>query len=155
MGMPDLTAIAADIVMRGEETEQQGAMFRFQHDRVQEAAVDMLADLDRAQIHARIGRCLLASASEDVGDRHLVAIADHLIAGRDHLAPEERAKLHDLTLLAAKRTKQANAWDAALAYLDVAQELQGPDAWDAQPAQAFQIAHQIALITHDGLLEAT
>ncbi len=132
-------AVKTDIVMptEGESGHGDPAQYRFQHDRVQEAAVAMLQTERRAQTHASIGRHLLASAKPDTPDRHMVAIADHLIAGRDYLDTPERAKLHDLSLRAARRTKQANAWDAALAYLDVVSELQGADAWSTRPDQAL------------------
>ena len=135
------SAVSAEVVLPAAQPgEDPGTHYRFQHDRVQEAAVAMLDDEHRARTHARIGRLLLDNATERTPDRYMVTLADHLIAGRDFLDKADRRKLHDLALFAARRTKQANAWDAALSYLDIVAELQGPDAWDTQPAQAFELA---------------
>ena len=133
-------ALAAEILLTAESVDGTGPSFRFQHDRVQEAAVTMIEGTRRAQIHARIGQLMLASTKSTTTDRQMVTIVDHLIAGREHITPAEAARLQDLVLMAARRTKQANAWDAALAYLDVATELQGPNAWQTQPDRAFGVA---------------
>lgn len=131
-------AQAADIVHVAEAAEGEGTTYSFQHDRVQEAAAAMIPEDSRAAIHARIGRLLLAQADDNTPGRHMVAIADHLIAGRAHLSAGECEQLRDLVLFAANRTKRANAWDAALAYLDVASELLGADAWATEPDRAFR-----------------
>jgi len=59
-------AIAADVVLQVTEHERSDGLtqrHRFQHDRVQEAAHDMLADDRRSKLHARIGALLLAKSS--------------------------------------------------------------------------------------------
>lgn len=116
------------------------ASYRFQHDRVQQAAHDMLAPDLRSQIHARIGTLLLQQIPEDAVESRLIEITDHLIAGRRDLAFSLRPRLRDLALSAASRTKRANAWDAAWHYLDIAEEMLGPNAWNDMPALAFILA---------------
>ena len=65
-------AIASDIVLTAEAPEGQGTVYRFQHDRVQEAAVAMLERTQASRLHARIGRLMLAAATPETPDRHMV-----------------------------------------------------------------------------------
>jgi predicted ATPase/signal transduction histidine kinase len=96
--------------------------FAFQHDRVQRAAYDLVALEQRASMHARIGRCLLASSSND--DDALFEIVHHMNRGLSEVVdPDERSSLVRLELTAARRARRAGACDVASQILRCAREL--------------------------------
>lgn len=94
---------------------QQGGQSRYQfaHDRVQQAAYDLLAEEQRAALHLRIGLLLRQCAD---GQDRLFEVADHLNLGRSLLPREERLSVAQLNLTAGRRAKQATAYQAAEQY---------------------------------------
>lgn len=97
--------------------------FRFVHDRVQQAAYELLNQSERAAIHAKLGRMLLAHAHIDTEAKQLFHLCDHLNHGKAHLSSQELKHLLHFNLLAAKRAKEATAYRDALRYLDQARSL--------------------------------
>ena len=83
--------------------------YRFQHDRVQQAAQETLPPDRRSKMHARIGQLLLAKTPEAEIDTKLIQITDHVVVGKQHLNRRLRSVLRDLALAAARRTRQSNA----------------------------------------------
>ncbi|WP_373510761.1 AAA family ATPase, partial [Thiocapsa sp.] len=136
-------ALEADILLRADdEAMARGLLqrYRFQHDRVQQAAHDLLSQNLREQIHARIGVLLLETIPDPAAVGRLTEITDHLIAGQRRFDPEGRLRLRNLALQAARLTKSAIAYDAALQYSDVAEAMLGEDTWQREPDLAFEIA---------------
>ena len=136
-------ALEADIICRADEgADALGlpARLRFQHDRIQEAAHTLMPAELRGRTHARIGALLLANIPDPAGAGRLTEITDHLIAGRDYLDAAHQRALRDLAVAAARITKSAIAYDAAMQYLDVAEDCLGEDRWEHEPDLAFEIA---------------
>ena len=57
--------------------------YAFLHDRIQEAAYALIPESERAGVHLRIGRVLLASLTEEGLAEHLFDIANQLNRGAD------------------------------------------------------------------------
>jgi predicted ATPase/GAF domain-containing protein len=92
--------------------------YRFAHDRVQEAAYSLLAEELRPRAHLRIGRILWAHLSTEKCEEAIFDVVNQLNRGVPLLdSAEERERLAELNLLAAKRAKAANAYASALQYL--------------------------------------
>ncbi len=109
---------------------EQGDSYRFLHDRVQQAAYDLLTATERQTLHLRIGRQLRQVTGEI--DGQLFAIANHFQIGIDLVTdPEERAGLIPLYRQAAQKAQGAIAYGTAAEYLDfalrLAQELKEPE----------------------------
>ena len=68
-------AVHAGLVFR-----EDGA-YRFLHDRIQQAAYSLIADEQRADVHLRIGRALLASMTADELTEHLFDVANQFNRG--------------------------------------------------------------------------
>ena len=94
--------------------------YRFLHDRVQEAAYDLIPSAQRPALHLRIGRALLSQMHSQQIEEHVFDIVNQLNQGRE-LLPQghERRQLAELNLLAGKRARQASAYSTALTYLVV------------------------------------
>ncbi|MEO8701049.1 MAG: AAA family ATPase, partial [Kofleriaceae bacterium] len=149
---PDLTrALEAGLVMPAGS-----GCFVFQHDRVQQAAYELIPINERAYLHRAIGRTLLASVVDPTGDR-LFEITHHLNAGSAQLEPAEHGELVRLDLVAARRARRAGAFDVAVGLLRCARaiapwthagchalhvELAEVLALAGQPEQARTVVHE-------------
>ncbi|MBT00488.1 MAG: serine/threonine protein kinase [Oceanospirillaceae bacterium] len=109
-------------------------VYRFQHDRVQQAAYALIDRGALAAVHLSVGRLILASRENSVSDNRVIEIVDHLNLGRSLVDAEcERIQLCRLNLRAAVRAHDATAYEAAWTYLQVAGELMPGHAWSAEP----------------------
>lgn len=134
-----LTVRHAELPPEGGGIEPAGgAAFQFLHDRVQQAAWALVDPERRQTVRLRIGRLLLANGTAEVGVERLFTIVDHLNAGLDLVtAREELLEIAALDLEAARRARNANAYDAARSYLSAGMERLPGDAWET--------AHELTL----------
>jgi predicted ATPase/signal transduction histidine kinase len=105
----------------------------FVHDRVQEAAYNLVDGPARNQRHLDIGRRLLAAPAEADGPSGLTRPVEHLNRGRTCLAgSRERLTVARLNLEAGRLARQATAYAAAAAHAAVGMELLPLDAWQTE-----------------------
>jgi len=108
----------------------EGAVFKFAHDRIQQAAYSLIEPDRRHAIHAHIGRLLLANTASDALPEALFNIVNQLNHGTALIEPvAEKRELARLNLLAGRRAKSATAYASALRYLHIGIELLPADAW--------------------------
>lgn len=98
--------------------------YKFQHDRIQQAAYQTVVKEDRDKLHLSIGKLMLNHKDTDKVDDQLITIVAHINHGR-HLIEEVTDKLEfaKLNLEAGIRAKESSAYDSALEYLKIADEL--------------------------------
>ena len=100
------------------------ARFSFAHDRIQQAAYGLIVEDERAAIHLRIGRLLLASTPEDQLEEQIFRIVNQLNEGRALLNdPTEIHNLARYNWQAGARAIKSSAFLSAANYLTVAVEL--------------------------------
>jgi predicted ATPase/signal transduction histidine kinase len=120
------------LVGGGDEDRTASEMnprYRFQHDRVQQAAYSLLDDETRASIHLSAGRHLLEGATSEVLEERLFEIVNHLNLGSAGISDDgERAWLAELNLRAGAKAKRATAYAIALHYFTRGAELAGESA---------------------------
>ncbi|MGH8772942.1 MAG: hypothetical protein ACREV2_17465, partial [Burkholderiales bacterium] len=94
------------------------------HDRVQQAAYELIAPEERQLVHLRIGRRLRERMRREGTDESLFDVVQHLNLGRglitDHV---ERVELARLNLEAAGKAKSSTAYQAAREYLTAGKDL--------------------------------
>ncbi|WP_353571766.1 AAA family ATPase [Candidatus Albibeggiatoa sp. nov. BB20] len=96
---------------------QADAIFRFQHDRIQQAAYSLIPQNNRQIIHLEIGRLLLANSQCKEDD--IFAIVDHLNLGREFIDEAyEQRQLMELNLQASKKSTQSTAYSSAKMYIE-------------------------------------
>ncbi|QAU35269.1 AAA family ATPase [Janthinobacterium sp. 17J80-10] len=121
-------ALQAGLIMAPERMfdsiDAASCIYRFQHDRVQQAAsAEISPDAGKA-IHLQIGRLLNSSVPEEQRGEHLFDIAHHLNAGRELITSNsEKIELASLNLLAARKAKVAVAHESAWKLASTALEL--------------------------------
>ncbi|WP_267968461.1 trifunctional serine/threonine-protein kinase/ATP-binding protein/sensor histidine kinase [Myxococcus stipitatus] len=114
--------------------------FQFAHDRVQQAALELLPVEARVELHARIGRLLLRHAPPELLDEQLPDIVSHF-----HLAlpvlkdAEERHRVAALDLRAGRGAKSRGAWAAALRLLLTGRQLLGDEGWRRDRLLSFDL----------------
>jgi diguanylate cyclase (GGDEF)-like protein len=123
----------------------RGARYRFLHDRVQQAAHELVPEPQRAAQRLHCGRRLLEASSEAELEERLFIILESLNAALDLITdPAERERLLALNLRGGIRAKSAAAYEAAMALLRVGERLLPDDAWQAQPELALALFRNLA-----------
>jgi predicted ATPase/serine phosphatase RsbU (regulator of sigma subunit)/tRNA A-37 threonylcarbamoyl transferase component Bud32 len=109
------------------------ASCRFLHDRVQQAAYELVDEAERQRVHLRIGRLMLSKADgQAVASRgELFEVVNHMNLGAALIAdPEERRQLAALNLAAGRRARDAAAYGTAAKLLGSCLGLLGSGAWE-------------------------
>ncbi len=123
--------------------------YRFQHDRVQQAAYALIDVKKLLEVHLSIGRLMLQHAGNQVPDERLIEVVDHFNEGRSLIdSAAERGQLAELNLRAGVRARHSSAYEAALNYLQVAAELMPADAWGTLPHRMKLLAEETQLCAY-------
>ncbi len=122
------------LVGEGIEPLEFNPTYRFQHDRVQQAAYALIDVQRLREVHLSVGRLMLQHAGDTVPDERLIDIVGHLNEGRTLIeSADERLHLAELNLRAGVRARHSSAYETALKYLQVAAELLPADPWRETP----------------------
>lgn len=118
--------------------------YRFQHDRVQQAAYSMIPQEKKQALHLSIGRLILAHSSPKELDETLIDVVGHLNEGRRLVAdPKERKELARLNLDAGVKARHSSAYEAALGYLKISLEMLDPDTWASDYALMWRLSEEL------------
>ncbi len=121
---------------------RSGQEWRFEHDRVQQAALSLLAPAEQQALHLAIGRLLLTEADSK---ERLFDIVRHLNEGSARMVElAEREALARLDLAAGLKAKDASAYRSALEYLAAGELLLPADAFASHYELAFALAFERA-----------
>ena len=123
--------------------------YRFQHDRVQQAAYHLIDSKELPRVHLVIGRLMLRQARQQEADEQLIEIVNHLNQGRSLITDAaERKQLAELNLRSGYRARQASAYEQALGYLQVVEELLPADPWTRVPSMMATLAAEMQLTNY-------
>jgi PAS domain S-box-containing protein len=115
-------------------------VYRFLHDRVQEAAYSQIRAELRPTSHLRIGRLLAAHTSPENREEAIFEIVNQLNRGAILItAKEDRKQLAELNLIAGKRAKASTAYASALTYLVAGAALLANDSWERRHELTFTL----------------
>jgi len=115
-------------------SDAEGALlniqYKFAHDRVQQAAYNLIPPVERATCHWQIGQALWQMTSAEVNPNRLLNLTNQLNLGSEHLQEtSQRLALVRLNLAAGRQTYQAGAYASALAYLQAGLALLPQNCW--------------------------
>ncbi|MFN3581290.1 MAG: diguanylate cyclase domain-containing protein [Pseudomonas sp.] len=120
--------------------------YRFQHDRVQQAAYQLIGSDELPRVHLSIGRLMLQHSSSQIADEQLIDIVNHLNQGRSLISSAtERQQLAELNLRAGCRAREASAYQQALDYLLVAESMLPDAPWYQLPSLMASLAAEMQL----------
>jgi PAS domain S-box-containing protein len=127
-------AVHLELIVRVE------GVYRFAHDRVQEAAYSLIPVEQRAAAHLRIGRLLAAHTPPERREEAIFEIVNQLNRGAGLItARDEREQLAELNLTAGKRAKASTAYASALTYLIAGEALLEEDSWERRHELTFAL----------------
>ncbi|HBB33709.1 MAG TPA: PAS domain S-box protein [Cyanobacteria bacterium UBA8803] len=124
----DYKFIQAEII---DETVK--VVYKFVHDRVQQAAYFLISEKRKPVIHFKIGQLLLNNTPLQKQDEKIFDIVNQLNFGIELIDDQnQRDKLARLNLIAGKRAKVSTAYQSAFSYLTQGLELLSVDRWERQ-----------------------
>ena len=113
--------------------DARGILFRFVHDRVQQAAYGLLEGEEQARVHLRIARSYIEHLPFAEQDERLMEIVNHLNLARDLLIDRaERLETARWNLRGGLRARQATAYESALRLFGIAYDLLPEDAYESE-----------------------
>jgi len=117
----------------------------FFHDRVQQAAYNLIPENQKPEIHLMIGKLLLKNVAEI--ESNLFEIVNHWNIAIDLISqPAEREKLAELNCLAGHKATAAVAHEPALLYFKTGLSLLASHCWETQ--------YNLSLKLHEGAAKA-
>jgi PAS domain S-box-containing protein len=126
--------------VRHELVQRMPSLYRFTHDRVQEAAYSLIPEAAHAAVHLRIGRLLAAHTPCDKREEAIFEIVGQLNRGAALItAQEEREQLAEFNLIAGRRAKSSAAYASALMYFTAGAALAPKDAWERRRDLIFNL----------------
>lgn len=123
--------------------------YKFQHDRVQQAAYALIDADSKQAVHLSVGRLLLQHSSVQVREERLIEIVEHMNAGRALMAdPIEQRELACMNLEAGLKAQRSSAYQSALGFLQIGQALLGDDAWKKEYELMLALSREIQQCTY-------
>jgi PAS domain S-box-containing protein len=127
-------AVHAGLILR------EDSAYKFLHDRIQQAAYSLIAEEQRADVHLRIGRVLLAKMTQDDLAEHLFDIANQFNRGAARLIDRgEKTGVAAIHLRAGRKAKASAAYASACVYLAAGMALLGERDWISQYELTFSL----------------
>jgi len=107
--------------------------YKFLHDRVQQAAYELIPEDEKKAVHLQVGRLLLKNTREDLLEENLFEIVNQLNEGLELITEQsEKDELAKLNLQAGKKAKASTAYESSLRYLESGLKLLAQNSWDLQ-----------------------
>ncbi|QLE50356.1 GAF domain-containing protein [Nostoc sp. C057] len=132
-----------------QRTNDKGQMtiYKFLHDRIQQAAYSLIPDNQKQVTHLHIGRLLQQATTVNERDEKIFAIVNHLNQGITLISDQqEQQELAQLNLAAGHKAKGATAYAAALNYFNTGIAILTSNCWHNQ--------YNLALILYEGATES-
>lgn len=112
--------------------------FEFVHDKIQQAAYQLISDSKKKEIHLEIGRYLLKRSNEKEINESLFDILGHLNYSIDLVHEDEKYNIALLNLKAGKQAKLSIAYKSALQYFQNCLNLLSDKNWNQFYSELFE-----------------
>ncbi|MEG4999251.1 hybrid sensor histidine kinase/response regulator [Microcoleus sp. B4-D4] len=148
------------LVFEGSETGLSGLQdvkvgYKFLHDRVQQAAYSLIPDEAKQATHLKIGQLLLENTPVSEIEENVFDIVNQLNFGVELLTEKsEKDELAKLNLIAGKKAKASNAYEAAVRYLNVGLALINSPHSPVSIGSSWQTDYELTLNLHVEAAEA-
>lgn len=134
-----LLALTLDIIEPIHETDSESIdCYRFNHDKIQQAAYLLISEDKRKKLRIKIANLLLQEAQEN--QEKIFSIVEHFRYGIELITTlQEREKIANLCLQAAQRAKINNAYQTALDYSNTGISLLPETLWESHYDLSFSL----------------
>lgn len=110
--------------------ERTDVIYKFVHDRIQQATYDLIPLQERTKIHYQISHLFLETLSDTEQEQRLFEVVNQLNLGRELVIESpEKYQLIRLNWLAGEKAKASNAYDSACQYFQIGLEFLGSNCW--------------------------
>ena len=134
---------------------QSKISYKFLHDRVQQAAYSLIPDGEKQATHLKIGQLLLKNTPASEIEENVFDIVNQLNVGVGFLTEKsEKYELAKLNLIAGKKAKASNAYEAAVRYLNVGLGLINPLGVGSVGGSSWETDYDLTLNLHVEAAEA-
>ncbi|WP_414575461.1 AAA family ATPase [Anabaena sp. CCY 9402-a] len=111
----------------------ESILYKFLHDRVQQAAYSLILEDEKKAVHLQIGRLLLIKNQKHILEENIFNIVNQLNEGAELIEQQrEKDELAQLNLQAGKKSKASTAYEPSLKYLETGLRLLAANSWDDQ-----------------------
>lgn len=119
--------------------------YTFHHERIRQAAYQLIPAAARQRLHLKIGKALLQEMSEKNDEDGIVLIVNHLNYAINLIKNEgERQELANLNLIMGKKAQNTIAYRPAMRYYLKGISLLRADCWQTQYALSFELFSNLA-----------
>ncbi len=128
-------------------------VYKFVHDRIQQAAYSLISEVTRTKIHQSIGQQLLKSTPTHELEAKIFDIVNQLDLGLEMISSQtERDRLAQLNLIASQKAKASTAYSSAFNFAKIGVELLGVSSWQRDCELSlglYQLAVKTAFLSGD------
>ncbi|WP_293275010.1 AAA family ATPase [Microcoleus sp. PH2017_18_LLB_O_A] len=148
------------LVFEGLETGLAGLQdvkvdYKFLHDKVQQAAYSLIPDGEKQATHVKIGQLLLNNTPPSEIEENVFDIVNQLNFGVEFIADKAaKNELAKLNLIAGKKAKASNAYEATIRYLNVGLALINSPQSPVSIGSSWQTDYDLTLNLHVEAAEA-
>lgn len=140
-------------IQNDNKAKESNSLYKFQHDRVQQAAYSLIEPDKRQTVHLSIGRLIQKNSTTEELEERVIEVVSHFNEGR-HLITEdsERLEVARLNLLAGVKAIGSSAYSSALGFLKIGHEVLPENAWDVEFELKWKLSwemQQSAYLTGD------
>ncbi|MCP4135239.1 MAG: serine/threonine-protein kinase PknK [bacterium] len=122
-------------------------IYRFSHDRVQEAAYSLIPGKEKTRQHYRIGNLELQNTEKEKLPEKIFYIVNQLNAGIDLVIEKsEKISLAKLNLMAGKKALVSNAYESSFNYLNKGIELLMENSWQENYDLTLELYQEAAVV---------
>ncbi|MEQ8471129.1 MAG: ATP-binding sensor histidine kinase [Marinoscillum sp.] len=115
-------------------------VYRFAHDRIRQAAYELIPEEEKAQVHQRVGELLLTNTNIDNQKERVFDIVNQLNLGVPKKDQAYRLQLAHLNHIAGSKAAASTANESAVIYYDAALDLIEEEDWNNQHNLLFTIS---------------
>ncbi|WP_211167907.1 AAA family ATPase [Pseudanabaena yagii] len=111
-------------------------LYKFAHDRIQQAAYLLIPEADKPVLHYRICRLLLeqtADSAEQLENQIFIIVSQFRLGNLQVTNQQERDHLIQLNLLAGRKARLSYAYESSVQYCETGLQLLAEDAWIQHP----------------------
>ena len=118
-----------------------GDVYRFQHDKIQQATYELIDKQSLVELHLKIGRLLYESLDGIDKSEKIFDIANHYNLGSCLIADSKELQIvAELNIYAGKKAKKCTDYLSAINYFTSAHNMLSDDIWDSNYHLAFELS---------------